>query len=232
MTKIFTAAGLTGRTRRHIRQYETPRFAAHAETGADFLAMRRAAAADGFDLRPFSSFRDIKTQTRIWNRKYQGARPVYDQSGAPIDISGFDDRGKIWAILGWSALPGGSRHHWGTEIDVVDGAVVDRGHPVDLLPYETAPGGPFRALHDWLDAHIADFGFFRPYDAYRGGMFAEPWHLSHRSTAAEALATLTEGMIADAVSAADIAGKDAVLALLPEIFARHIAIDAAGDGGL
>ena len=218
----FTPEALTGADRRHIRQVDAPRFAAHPGAADAFLAMRAAARRDGFDLRPFSSFRDLKTQTRIWRRKFRLEKPIYDAAGEPIDASRLSDDEKVWVILGWSAPPGASRHHWGSEIDVVDGAVVDAGHAVDLLPYETAPDGPFHALHEWLDANLAEFGFFRPYDVYRGGMFAEPWHLSHAPTAARAVAAYDLEIWRGALAPLSFPGKDALLRQSAEIWRRFV----------
>ncbi|MCB9651596.1 MAG: M15 family metallopeptidase [Deltaproteobacteria bacterium] len=79
--------------------------------------------------------------------------------------------GCLRAILNWSALPGGSRHHWGTEMDVVDLAAVPPDYRVRLLPDEVAPGGPFHPLHQWLDENLERFGFFRPYARLQGGMY-------------------------------------------------------------
>ncbi len=52
-----------------------------------------------------------------------------------------------------------SRHHWGTEIDVVDGTRLVPGQPVPLEPAEFAPGGRFASLDRWLNGHMADYGF-------------------------------------------------------------------------
>ncbi len=186
------------------------------------MALRAAAAQDGFDLRPFSSFRDFHTQARIWRRKFLLEKPIFDQSGAPIDGGSLTEEERVWAILGYSALPGGSRHHWGTEIDVVDGVAVDAGAPVDLLPHETAPGGVFSELHVWLGEHLTKFGFHRPYDQWRGGMFAEPWHLSFSEVSEAALSALEPEMIAEALRNAALPGGPVVLRLLPTIWERHI----------
>ncbi|MEL6980404.1 MAG: M15 family metallopeptidase [Pseudomonadota bacterium] len=222
MSFDWTPERLTGAARDHVRQYDAPRFAAVKEVGAAFLAMRASAARDGLDLRPFSSFRDLKTQARIWRRKYTLKATLYDRTGVPLDGAALRLEARIWAILNWSALPGGSRHHWGTEIDVVEGAAVDAGHRVDLLPWETAPGGPFHPLRQWLDENAARFGFHRPYDVDRGGMCAEPWHLSYAALSAPALEALTPEILRRALAAADPPDRALVETLVPEIFERHI----------
>jgi len=93
---------------------------------------------------------------------------------------------------------------------------------VRLLPGEFLPGGVFHQLGRWLDENISRFGFFHPYRQYRGGMFAEPWHLSYAAIWVPALAALTPDLIAEAVAGGDILGKRTVLGRLPEIFQRHV----------
>ncbi|MFV0278041.1 MAG: M15 family metallopeptidase, partial [Parahaliea sp.] len=78
--------------------------------------------------------------------------------------------------------PGTSRHHWGTDLDVFDAAAVSRDYALQLTPAEAAPGGPFHALHGWLDTRMAagaSHGFYRPYDRERGGVAPERWHRSY-----------------------------------------------------
>ncbi len=213
---------LTGQARTHVPQFSTPRFAAQKEVGEAFLAMREAAAKAGFDLVPFSSFRDFKTQLRIWNKKFSGAKPLYDINGQVRNYHALTDEEIIDCILNWSALPGGSRHQWGTEIDVVDGAVMPNGYQPKLLPEEVAPNGLFYDLHLWLNDNIEQFGFFRPYATYLGGMYPEPWHLSYRSLADEALAQVTPDLLIDILKNTDILGKELLLDKIPEIYENHL----------
>ena len=111
---------------------------------------------------------------------------------------------------------------WGTEIDVVDGAVMPPGYKPRLLPAEVAEGGLFAPLHRWLDAHIHEHGFFRPYARFQGGMFPEPWHLSYAPVSMRAMADLTLDVLRRATEASDLPGKARVLELLPEILERHV----------
>lgn len=141
--------------------------------------MQSDARRSGVDLPPYSSFRDFRTQLRIWNSKFCGAKPLFDINGKARDFTRLSESEIISCILNWSALPGGSRHHWGTEIDVVDGAVLSPGYVPQSLPHEVAPGGLFFPLHQWLDRHIAEYGFFRPYQRDNGGVYQEPRHLSY-----------------------------------------------------
>lgn len=213
---------LTGRVRTHIVQFTNPRFAAQREAGEAFLAMRDDAKQAGIDLLPFSSFRDFKTQLRIWNAKFIGKKPLYDMEGKVRDFSALGQDEIIDCILNWSALPGGSRHQWGTEIDVVDGAVMPPGYEPKLLPEEIAPGGLFVDLHRWLDENIAKYGFFRPYKRFKGGMYPEPWHLSYAPLSRPALEQVNIEVLSHALEEAPILGKERVLERLPEIYRNHI----------
>jgi len=219
---MFDEFQITGRTRSHVQQFDSPRFAAQPEVARAFLALRAAAAADGFELHPYSSFRGYDAQLRIWRLKFGGRAPLYDRDGRVRDRSGFDTDETIRRILDWSALPGASRHQWGSEIDVVDGAAMPPGYKPALLPEEVRAGGLFAPLHRWLDANIHRFGFFRPYARFQGGMYPEPWHLSYAPVSLRAIDDLSLDLLARLTAASDIPGKERVLALLPEIFERHV----------
>lgn len=229
-SRKFTVDQLTGRARDHLVELADPRCTLHKEAAGPFLAMRAAAAADGIDIVPFSSFRDFDRQLAIWNGKFRGERPMEDRSGKPLDIRGFGAAERVEAILWWSALPGASRHHWGTDMDVMDANAVPEGYRLKVVPAEYAPGGPFARLTTWLDANMHAFGFFRPYATDRGGVSPEPWHLSYAPVAERALAALTPQHLREVLAAADIEGKEAVLAALPDNFARYVAtVDAAPE---
>jgi len=219
---MFDELQITGRVRTHVVQYDAPRFAAHPDAAAAFLRLRAAATRDGIDLRPYSSFRGYDAQVRIWTAKFSGRAPLYDLSGRVRDRVGMGEDDVIRHILDWSALPGASRHQWGTEIDVVDGAVMPPGYKPRLLPSEVAAGGLFAPLHRWLDAHIHEHGFFRPYARFQGGMFPEPWHLSYAPVSMRAIDDLQLDVLRRCTEASDIPGKARVLELLPEILERHV----------
>jgi len=86
---------------------------------------------------------------------------------------------KYKAISLWSALPGLSRHHWGTDFDIFASKPIAESYQVQLIPAEFATNGPCSELNSWLNEYLADFGFFRPYHKYQQGVSVEPWHISH-----------------------------------------------------
>lgn len=232
----FTLEELTGRARGHLREIEGPasgKVTLHVDVAGPYLAMRAAAAVDGIDLVAFSTFRDFDRQLAIWNAKFRGDRPMQDRAGRPLDARSLTPAERVTAILWWSALPGASRHHWGTDFDVMDAAALPAGYKLQVVPAEYEAGGPFERLTTWLDAHMHAFGFFRPYATDRGGVSPEPWHLSHAATAASAMAGLRIEGLRAVLSAADIDGKEAVLAALDRNFTSYVVnVDAAPEVAL
>jgi LAS superfamily LD-carboxypeptidase LdcB len=222
---------LTGRARTHVIDLMDPPCSLHFETVASFLAMREAAALDGILLTARSSFRDFDAQLRIWNAKWAGERPLYDRHGALLDRAQLTDAQTVEAILCWSAAPGGSRHHWGSDVDVFDAAAIPAGYKVQLVPSEYEAGGVFAPLSAWLDAHMPRYGFFRPYRTDRGGVSPEPWHLSYAPVSMPALESLSLSMLRHVLEASAIAGKAQVLARLPEIYTRFLLAIDGPEGG-
>ena len=184
--------------------------------------MRAAAAAAGVDLAAFSSFRDFDRQMVIWNGKFRGEREMQDRAGRKLDALALPPAERVAAILWWSALPGASRHHWGTDFDVMDLAALPAGYRIKVVPAEYGPGGPFHRLTNWLDANMHAFGFFRPYATQRGGVSPEPWHLSHAPVARRAQQALSLERLREVLAASDIEGKEAVLESLAGNFRRYV----------
>ena len=214
---------LTGRARNHVVQRDDLGAALHVAVLEPFLDLKADAGRAGIDLAITSGFRDFSAQQRIWDLKFRGERPLYDSAGIERDHSALDPEALVEAILCWSALPGASRHHWGTDLDVVDAAAMPEGYRVQLLPSEAAPGGVFHSLHVWLDRNMHRYGFFRPYRTPRGGVAPEPWHLSYAPVAVPALQALTPELLSDAIDASDMLGKDIVLRSIAAVHAQYVA---------
>jgi LAS superfamily LD-carboxypeptidase LdcB len=205
-------------------------------TAQAFLSLAAAAREAGIELAIASAHRNLQRQLSIWNAKACGQRPVLDQSGVALDVATLSERELVFAILRWSALPGTSRHHWGTDLDVYDAAATAIDYKVQLTPAETCEGGVFARLHAWLDERIAQgaaCGFYRPYAVDLGGVAPEPWHLSY---APEAL--LFEQLVSPEpyyawLAQQPLALRHVVLAHFEEIYARFIAPvrDAQGYKG-
>ncbi|MGD2123518.1 MAG: M15 family metallopeptidase [Gemmatimonadota bacterium] len=221
-------AHLTGETERHLCTSEqASRFGSriHADVVEPFLHLQADAARAGFDLQILSGFRSFQDQLSIWNQKAQGGRPVLDSQARPVDIATLTQEELVFAILRWSALPGASRHHWGTDLDVFDAAARPAGYEVELVPEEVDPGGMFGPLHDWLDGRMAvgeAFTFFRPYDRDRDGVAPERWHLSCGAVADGYQSKLTREVLEETIENSNMDLKKVVLEHLDEIFRRFV----------
>jgi len=224
----LSAQQLTGRADTHIRDVPELRSRLHVDAVEPARALREAAAKDGIDLVIASSFRDFARQLGIWNEKFRGERPLLDRQGRPLEAAKLDERARVDAILLWSALPGASRHHWGTDFDVFDQSTIAPDYRPQLTVEEFTGDGPFVALNDWLGLNLARLGFFRPYTTDRGGVHPEPWHLSYAPVAGPALSLLTLDVLYEAIEKSELLGREHVLTRLPEIHAKYVmAIDPA-----
>jgi LAS superfamily LD-carboxypeptidase LdcB len=220
---------VTGRAASHVRNVADLKCVLHPRAAEAAIAMRNEARLAGIELVVVSSFRDFNHQTAIWSAKFKGQRPLLDRCGAEINRTKLYESALIDAILIWSALPGASRHHWGSEIDVIDAAALPAGVRPQLVTGEFAVGGCFERLNGWLDSNMRRFGFFRPYSTDQGGVQPEPWHLSCAEVSTPALKVLSLDVLREAIGEADMPGRETVLARLPELYQRYVlAIDVPG----
>ncbi len=213
---------LTGRVSSHVREVAALSCRLHPQAADALLGLAAEAATHGIDLAAVSAFRDFERQRVIWNGKFRGERALLDRLGQPLDVRRMDEEAIVRAILEWSALPGASRHHWGSEIDVFDRATLAVGAQPRLVPQEYARDGVFARLADFLAAHASRHGFFFPYDSARGGVQPEPWHLSFAPIAGAALPALTLSVLREALQGVTIGGAKTVQRLLPEIHDRYV----------
>jgi LAS superfamily LD-carboxypeptidase LdcB len=88
--------------------------------------------------------------------------------GRRLDLEVKDplERGRI--ILKYSSMPGTSRHHWGTEVDL------------NVLANSYYTAGEGKVLYQWLRDNAGRYGFCQPYTKGRkGGYDEEMWHWSY-----------------------------------------------------
>ena len=177
----------------------------------------------GFDLRIASGFRSFERQLLIWNNKASGLRPVLDETGNIVDMNSLTDEEKVFAILRWSALPGASRHHWGTDIDVYDASRMPEGYQLQLTVEETEGDGPFAEFHQWLTNDLQQHSeFVRPYISGVGSVSPEPWHLSYAPLAHIIATQLNENILREKIQATDILLKENILKNLDYIFNNYV----------
>ena len=163
----------------------------HRQTYAAFERMHVAAKADGVTLTMVSATRNFERQKQIWEAKWNGQRLLEGTEKADEVYPDPADRAR--AILRYSSMPGTSRHHWGTDIDLND---LNNGY--------FASGEGLR-VYEWLTTHAAEYGFCQPYTAKGAarpnGYEEEKWHWSYLP-----LATKLTDFAARELNDRDIAG--------------------------
>lgn len=156
------------------------------ETYESFKKMWEAAKADGIDLRIISATRNFYRQKSIWEAKWTGGRKI--ENGANASVKYPDPKTRALKILEYSSMPGTSRHHWGTDIDL---------NHLDNYSFEVGKG---KALYEWLTAHAHEYGFCQPYSpkgAERpNGYNEEKWHWSYMPVARQ-LTDMAEARLGD-----------------------------------
>lgn len=131
----------------------------HKDVLEPFIAMYEAAAKEGINLGIVSAHRSFVTQKWLWNQRY------YNSSN-PESVAK--------NVLSYLAMPGTSRHHWGTDIDVLN---------TKLYYFETEEG---KKSYQWMCDNAADFGFYQVYTKDRStGYNEEKWHWSYLPVAKE-----------------------------------------------
>jgi LAS superfamily LD-carboxypeptidase LdcB len=213
---------LFGKTDEHLVSLEETNFMVHKQMVSELLKLKKDAFESGFDLQIASAFRGYDRQLKIWNLKASGERVLLDDQERPLDFATLSPVEIVMSILRWSALPGSSRHHWGTDVDVFDGNT-QKIEDVKLVPSETRDSGPAAPLHAWLDerfASDASYGFFRPYSLDRGGVSPERWHLSYYPLSRRYLEAYTFTVFKKNIEESDMLLKDVVLEHADEIYRR------------
>lgn len=178
MTSQIPVDQLLGLSENHI-QWISDGVGLHCSVVSSWQKLCDAAAREGIELAVASSFRSFDRQCHIWNRKCSGELAVKDINNDVVNIDELAPIDAIKSILTFSALPGASRHHWGTDIDFYSPSLLKPAQSLQLEPWEYQQGGPFASSTNWLTRHAHEYGFYFPYDKYRGGIACEPWHLSY-----------------------------------------------------
>jgi len=127
-------------------------------TYAAYKKMYAAALKDGIKLNIISGTRSFDNQSSIWKAKWN------DPQFAAIE----NTAARVTELLRWSSMPGTSRHHWGTDMDLVT-----------LQPeyFNTHAG---KKMYAWMQKNAATYGFYQPFTADREtGYKEEKWHWSY-----------------------------------------------------
>ena len=134
-----------------------------------FNKMKIAAKKDSIDLKIVSAHRGYERQKIIWNTKFKKFTSEFNLKPSQA----------IYEIIRFSTIPGTSRHHWGTEIDIIDNNYPDEEDV--LIAKKFGKDGVFFKIKNWLNLNSEKFGFYITYnnDPNRKGFEHEPWHYSY-----------------------------------------------------
>jgi len=134
-----------------------------------FNKMQIAAKEDGINLKIVSAYRGYDRQKLIWNTKFKKFTTEFKLKPSQA----------VYEIIRFSTIPGTSRHHWGTEIDIIDNNYPDEEDVLIAKKFEK--GGIFFKVKNWLNLNSEKFGFYITYnnDPNRKGFEHEPWHYSY-----------------------------------------------------
>lgn len=119
----------------------------HKHSYAAFVNMYEAALGDGVKFQIRSATRNFDYQKGIWERKWNGETKI---NGEDISKTIADPKTRALKILEYSSMPGTSRHHWGTDIDL---------NSFDNSWFEQGEG---KKMLDWLEENASKYGFCRP----------------------------------------------------------------------
>lgn len=155
-----------------------------------FLRMHQAAKKEGISLIVVSATRNFNYQKKIWEDKWSGRVAV---KGQDLSKNIKNDSLRARTILLYSSMPGTSRHHWGTDIDI------------NNLNDDYFLSGQGKKEYDWLVKNAATYGFCQTYTK-KGtdrpdGYEEEKWHWSYTPISSRLLKAYQE-----TVTYKDIAG--------------------------
>lgn len=171
--EVFTINELIGKT---TPKNSNNNYKLRKEVYDSFLLMQKAALKDGIKIKIVSAYRSYNRQQNIWNRKFK-----------QFKSNGMSTEDAVNKILEYSTIPGTSRHHWGTDIDII----METKTPVSklLLTSNYNVNGPFNKLKKWMDKNAKDYCFELVYtnDPKRTGFNYEPWHYTFYPTSEKIL---------------------------------------------
>ncbi|MGH7739626.1 MAG: D-alanyl-D-alanine carboxypeptidase family protein [bacterium] len=176
---------------------------AQAAVIAAYEKLRVKALENGWHLILVSGYRSYWHQVRLWNERYHKV--------SPDDKMTTDQR--VRAIMDYVDLPGLSRHHWGTELDISEESL--RGQ---LL--HRSPDLPQRVkdFYAWMADNAPLFGFCRTYKGTGGFIQDEPWHWSYQPYSRVYTAQFESIHDFRIIEQKSVLGSDYVLKHFPEIY--------------
>ncbi|AEE18531.1 D-alanyl-D-alanine carboxypeptidase-like protein [Dokdonia sp. Hel_I_63] len=193
---------------------KTSAYRLRPEAAVAYEEMKSAAFKEGIKFQVVSSYRDYNHQNRIWERKYKSFRE-----------SGLNPTAAIEKIIQYSTIPGTSRHHWGTDIDIVDATPKVSGGL--LIPSKFHGNGPFCKFKEWMDNNANTYGFYLVYtdNQNRNGFNYEPWHYSFKSLSLDYLNKYQELPIKSKLQSAKLLGSEHFTEAFIDRYLQHNVMD-------
>ena len=148
-----------------------------------FLVLEKNARDEGVELKVISATRSFNHQKRIWDGKWVSAKYM-----------GWGEIEKAKDILTYSSMPGTSRHHWGTDLDM---------NSLENEYFNSAEGSK---VYDFLERCGNELGFAQVYTNKshgRTGYEDEKWHWSYMPVSSAMLEEYNQ-----LISSSDIVGFD------------------------
>jgi D-alanyl-D-alanine carboxypeptidase len=169
------------------------------EAAVAWNLMQQAASTEGVTLKLVSATRNYADQKRIWNNKWTGKNTTNQDYSK---IKSKPERSK--AIMKWSSMPGTSRHHWGTDIDI---------NSVEASAWKE--GSANAKAYTWLMANAAKYGWSQTYDKKAedggkrtGGYSEERWHWSYIPLAGGYQKTYAKNITNEKIAGLDFQGAE------------------------
>jgi len=163
-----------------------------------FNKMQIAAKKDGINLKIASAHRGYDRQKLIWNTKFKKFTTEFNLKPGQA----------VYEIIRFSTIPGTSRHHWGTEIDIIDNNYPDEEDVLIAKKFEK--GGIFFKVKNWLNINSKKFGFYITYnsDPNRKGFEHEPWHYSYAPISKKMLSLFLKSDLKKFIKKEEIKGSE------------------------
>jgi len=182
VNKTYTTNQLIGKSQ--VQLYGT-HYKLQKEVYFALEKMRKEAKKQGIKIKVVSAYRGFEHQKKIWNRKY-----------TKFISQGYSSVKAIEKVKEYTAIPGTSRHHWGTDVDLTNG----------VSSLTNTKKGKFL---NWMDENAHKFGFYRTYtkNKFRKGYNYESWHYSYRKIAKPMLTQYLKLDIVKILSKQDIKGN-------------------------
>ena len=167
----------------------------HKDAKFAFEKMKAHAEEDGIKIEIVSSYRSFEKQKQLFENKY-----------IRFTNEGMTPKKAIDKIIEYSTIPGTSRHHWGTDLDLID---ANFPKPESVLEEEHFYGnGPYCKFKEWMDIYAESYGFIEVYtqDDSRKGFKHEPWHYSFAPVSIPMLQSFKKLNIRDILTIEDVKG--------------------------